>query len=169
LFQQSVQRVNSIASLNIIVGETLVVTGEEHRFIALEQLREMHSVSAKLILEAEGKNTAPALTLAALHALKNGNDPVLVVTPADQTVEDKEAFVSSIQRAVKVANTGSVVILGIKPTCPETGFGYIKKKGLAGFLGEFDVEKFVEKKIEEEFYTFKENFIKRLETQSENK
>ena len=88
LFQQAVERVNGIASNDISVGETLVVTGEEYRFIALEQLRETSSVSAKLLLEPEGKNTAPALTLAALQALKNGDDPILVVTPADQTVQN---------------------------------------------------------------------------------
>jgi mannose-1-phosphate guanylyltransferase/mannose-6-phosphate isomerase len=145
LFQQAVERVNGIASGDISVGETLVVTGEEHRFIALEQLREISFVSAKLLLEPEGKNTAPALTLAALQALKDGGDPVLVVTPADQTVKITEAFIGAVQRAVKLANAGSIVILGIKPTHPETGFGYIKQAGGAGDFGEFNVAKFVEK------------------------
>jgi mannose-1-phosphate guanylyltransferase/mannose-6-phosphate isomerase len=145
LFQQAVERVNSISSNHISVGETLVVTGEEHRFIALEQLREIPSVSAKLLLEPEAKNTAPALTLAALQALSHGNDPILVVTPADQTVQNSEAFVNAIQRSIKLADAGSIVILGIKPTGPETGFGYIKQAGTAGALGEFTVEQFVEK------------------------
>ena len=145
LFQQAVDRINNIASDDISVGETLVVTGEEHRFIALEQLREIPLVSAKLILEPEGKNTAPALTLAALQALKNGGDPVLVVTPADQTVRNTEAFIGAIQRAVKVADSGAIAILGIKPTGPETGFGYIKQSGAASDLGDFNVAKFVEK------------------------
>ncbi len=136
---------NSISSNDISVGETLVVTGEEHRFIALEQLREIPSVSAKLLLEPEAKNTAPALTFAALQALSNGNDPVLVVTPADQTVQNSEAFVNAIQRSIKLADAGSVVILGIKPTGPETGFGYIKQAGTAGGVGEFEVCQFVEK------------------------
>lgn len=145
LFQQAVERVNNIASNDISVGETFVVTGEEHRFIALEQLREIPSVSAKLILEPEGKNTAPALTLAALQALKNGDDSVLVVTPADQTVQNTKAFIGAIQRAVKVADSGAIAILGIKPTGPETGFGYIKQSGAASNLGDFNVAKFVEK------------------------
>ena len=136
---------NSISSYDISVGETLVVTGEEHRFIALEQLREIPSVSAKLLLEPEAKNTAPALTLAALQALSHGNDPILVVTPADQTVKNSEAFVNAIQRSIKLADAGSVVILGIKPTGPETGFGYIKQAGTAGGVGEFEVNQFVEK------------------------
>ena len=145
LFQQAVERVNGIASNDISVGETFVVTGEEHRFIALEQLREIPSVSAKLLLEPEGKNTAPALTLAALQALKNGDDPILVVTPADQTVQNTEAFIGAIQSAVKVADSGAIAILGIKPTGPETGFGYIKQSGAASNLGDFNVTKFVEK------------------------
>ncbi len=145
LFQQAVERVNGIASGDISVGENLVVTGEEHRFIALEQLREMSSISAKLLLEPEGKNTAPALTLAALQALKGGGDPVLVVTPADQTVKNTQAFTKAMQSAIKVANAGSIVILGIKPTGPETGFGYIKQSGAASNLGDFNVAKFVEK------------------------
>jgi mannose-1-phosphate guanylyltransferase/mannose-6-phosphate isomerase len=145
LFQQAVERVNGIASNDISVGETFVVTGEEHRFIALEQLREIPSVSAKLLLEPEGKNTAPALTLAALQALKNGDDPILVVTPADQTVQNTEAFIGAIQSAVKVADSGAIAILGIKPTGPETGFGYIKQSGAASELGDFNVAKFVEK------------------------
>lgn len=145
LFQQAVERVNEIASGDVSVGETLVVTGEEHRFIALEQLREMSSISAKLLLEPEGKNTSPALTLAALQALKDGGDPVLVVTPADQTVKNTQAFTKAMRSAIKVANAGSIVILGIKPTGPETGFGYIKQAGDAGGFGEFNVAKFVEK------------------------
>jgi len=145
LFQQAVERVNNIASSNISVGKTFVVTGEEHRFIALEQLREISSVSAKLILEPEGKNTAPALTLAALQALKDGADPVLVVTPADQTVQNTEAFIDAIQRAVRVADSGSIAILGIKPISPEIGFGYIKQSGAASDLGDFNVAKFIEK------------------------
>lgn len=145
LFQQTVERLYGIASNDIAVGETLVVTGEGHRFIALEQLREIPSVSAKFILEPESKNTAPALTLAALQALKNGNDPILVVTPSDQTVENAESFSSAIQSAVKVADSGAIAILGIKPTSPETGFGYIKKSGVVANLGDFNVAKFVEK------------------------
>ena len=122
-----------------------MVTGEEHRFIALEQLRKIPSVSAKLLLEPEGKNTAPALTLAALQALKNGDDPILVVTPADQTVQNTEAFIGAIQSAVKVADSGAIAILGIKPTGPETGFVYIKQSCAASNLGDFNVTKFVEK------------------------
>lgn len=146
LFQQAVERVNGHYPENICVGETLIVTGEEHRFLVLDQLRDMSSpVNAKVLLEPEGKNTAPALTLAALEAVKNGEDPVLLVVPADQTIQNLEVFTDAIQRSIQVAATGALVILGIKPTGPETGFGYIRQKGIVGKFGEVDVAEFVEK------------------------
>ena len=88
LFQQAVERINGLASGDIAVGETLIVTNEEHRFIVLDQLRELPEIKASLLLEPVGRNTAPALTLAALQAMAEGDDPVLVVTPADQIVQD---------------------------------------------------------------------------------
>jgi mannose-1-phosphate guanylyltransferase/mannose-6-phosphate isomerase len=145
LFQQAVNRANNITSDKISVGETLVVTGEKHRFIALDQLREMPSINAKLILEPESKNTAPALTLAALQSLSTEEDPVLLVMAADQTIQNLKAFNDAMQRSISLAAAGSIVILGIKPTSPKTDFGYIKKIGNAGSLGEFDVAEFVEK------------------------
>ena len=125
LFQQAVSRVNSLGAADIKLGETLVVTGEEHRFIALDQLREVPEINASLLLEPAARNTAPALTFAALQAIKDGQDPVLVVTPADQTVQDAAAFTDALQRSVRVAAGGSMVILGITPDRPETGYGYI--------------------------------------------
>src|ERR1017187_170265 len=74
LFQQAIERVNSLAADDIAVGGTLVVTNEEHRFLALDQLRELKSIAATLLLEPVGRNTAPALTLAALQASANGDD-----------------------------------------------------------------------------------------------
>lgn len=126
LFQQAVERVNSLAAEDIAVGETIVVTNEEHRFLALDQLRELKSVSATLLLEPVGRNTAPALTLAALQASANGDDPILVVMAADQTVADASAFTAALQEAVRAAATGATIILGINPDRPETGYGYIK-------------------------------------------
>ncbi len=125
LFQQAVERVNGLAASDITLGDALVVTNEEHRFLALDQLREMNDVAATLLLESVGRNTAPALTIAALQAMENGNDPVLVVTPADQTVVDGPEFTDALQRSIRVADTGAIVILGIAPTKPETGYGYI--------------------------------------------
>jgi mannose-1-phosphate guanylyltransferase / mannose-6-phosphate isomerase len=125
LFQNAVQRLSSLAAPDLAVAAPLVVGNEEHRFLVLDQLRELRVQPQALVLEPQGRNTAPALSLAALHALESGHDPVLVVTPADQTVTDAAAFTAAVQRAVRVAAHGAIVILGIVPHAPETGFGYI--------------------------------------------
>ncbi len=145
LFQQALERVNGLGASDITLSETLVVTNEEHRFLALDQLREMNDVAATLLLEPVGRNTAPALTIAALQAIENGRDPVLVVTPADQTVVDIAAFTEALQKSIRVADTGAIVILGITPNKPETGYGYIKREGSIGSFGEYNVAKFAEK------------------------
>jgi mannose-1-phosphate guanylyltransferase/mannose-6-phosphate isomerase len=145
LFQQAIERVNGLAADNIVVGDTLIVTGEEHRFLALDQLREMPEVSATLLLEPVGRNTAPALTFAALQAVKDGEDPILVVTPADQTVMNGSAFTQALQKSVRAAVDGSIVILGITPDKPETGYGYIKHQGAQGVNSEYTVAQFAEK------------------------
>lgn len=145
LFQQAINRVNALAASDIDLNETLVVTNEEHRFLVLDQLREMPKVNASLLLEPVGRNTAPALTLAAIQAIQNGHDPILVVTPADQIVQDGDAFTKALQNAIRAAVSGAIVILGISPDRPETGFGYIKREGVAGQYQEFKVSQFAEK------------------------
>lgn len=126
LFQQAVDRIAAIDGDDIRVQAPVVVGNAEHRFMVLEQLRELGMDSTAVILEPSGRNTAPALTLAALQAQEGGEDPVLVVTPADQTVADGVAFTVALQDAVRGADQGSIVILGITPDRPETGYGYIR-------------------------------------------
>src|SRR5471030_714848 len=126
LFQQAVARLVGLASEDIAVEAPLIVGNAEHRFLALEQLREQGVEPAAVILEPVGRNTAPALTLAALAACEGGADPVLVVSPADQTVLDHAAFTAALQKAVRGAAGGAIVILGILPTSPETAYGYIR-------------------------------------------
>lgn len=145
LFQQAVERVNQLGAVDIALGATLVVTNEEHRFLALEQLREIKGVDATLLLEPVGRNTAPAITLAALQAAEGGADPILVVTPADQTVQNSAAFTAALQQSIRAASGGGVVILGITPDKPETGYGYIQHSGSAGVHGEYAVTQFAEK------------------------
>ena len=142
LFQQAAGRLVSLAAPDIHIAPTCVVGNEEHRFLVLEQLREMHIEGATLLLEPMGRNTAPAMTLAALQAMQSGTDPVLAVTPADQTVVDEAAFTAALQRAVRLAAGGAIVILGVQPDRPETGYGYIKASGPADSMV---VERFVEK------------------------
>ena len=126
LFQQAALRLTSLGNSSIQVAAPLIVTGEEHRFLASEQLREADIPLGAALLEPIGRNTAPALTLAALAAIENGADPVLVVTPADQTVVDSVAFTTSTQAAIEQAAQGCIVILGVTPNRPETGYGYVK-------------------------------------------
>jgi len=142
LFQQAVTRLQGLASPTQPVNPPLVVGNEEHRFLVLDQLRELKAEPSAVILEPLGRNTAPALTLAALQALEDGQDPVLVVTPADQTVTDTESFNSALSQAVEAAADGTIVILGITPDRPETGYGYILASAAEGIAA---VERFVEK------------------------
>lgn len=126
LFQQAAARLHDLAAADIAVAPPLVVGNEDHRFLILDQLRELGRDPAAVLLEPVGRNTAPAVTLAALQAVQDGGDPVLVVTPADQTVTDAGAFTAALQRAVRAAADGAIVILGVQPDRPETGYGYIR-------------------------------------------
>jgi len=147
LFQQAAKRLTGLANNAIEVAAPLIVTGEEHRFLAAEQLREAGISLGAALLEPVGRNTAPALTLAALAAIENGADPVLVVTPADQTVVNAEAFTAVMQQAVEEAAKGTIVILGVTPDKPETGYGYIQTAPSPQGKGEAIqiVNRFVEK------------------------
>lgn len=126
LFQQAALRLSNLANAKFQVASPLIVTGEEHRFLATEQLREIGIESGCVLLEPFGRNTAPALTLAALEAIEGGIDPVLVTTPADQMVSDFTAFCVSMQRSINEAANGAIVLLGVTPDRPETGYGYIQ-------------------------------------------
>ncbi len=138
LFQQAVARLLALGVDGLDVARPLVVGNEEHRFMVLDQLRDMRAEPQAVILEPMGRNTAPAVTLAALQALEAGADPVLVVTPADHIVTDEPVFTAALRRAVSAAGDGAVVILGIAPDKPETGYGYIRADGA-------QVAQFVEK------------------------
>jgi mannose-1-phosphate guanylyltransferase/mannose-6-phosphate isomerase len=143
LFQQAARRLAALADNATQVAPSYIVSNEEHRFLVLEQLREVKLELGVALLEPIGRNTAPALYLAALAALENGQDPILVVTPADQIIADNVTFTRVMRQAIQEAANGSIVTLGIQPDKPETGYGYIKtgsdNKGLR------PVERFVEK------------------------
>ncbi len=145
LFQQAVDRLVALGNDGLTVLAPIIVSNEDHRFIVLEQLREGVFKSGTVLLEPVSRNTAPAVTLAALAALEDNTDPILVITPADQIVSDLPAFTISMQRAVKEASTGTVVIFGVVPDRPETGYGYIKTKGNEEADIGFMVDRFIEK------------------------
>lgn len=125
--------------------DPLVVCNEEHRFVVAEQMR-LLGKQPQVLLEPCGRNTAPALTLAALHARRGGADPVLVVMPADHVIRQVEVFRDAVRDAAKLAAAGLAVTFGITPDCPETGYGYIQR-GLprADDCEAFELARFVEK------------------------
>ena len=129
LFQQAVSRMQGLADAATEVAPPVVVGNEEHRFLVLDQLRELATPPSAVLLEPMGRNTAPAVTLAALQALEHGLDPVMVVVSADQTVTDGTAYTESLRRAVIAAAEGAIAILGVTPDRPETGYGYIRTDG----------------------------------------
>ncbi|HMO46197.1 MAG TPA: mannose-1-phosphate guanylyltransferase/mannose-6-phosphate isomerase [Rubrivivax sp.] len=143
LFQQAALRLRALAAEDIRVAGLCVVGNEEHRFLVLDQLAGLKLGPASVLLEPSGRNTAPAMTLAALHATQQGGDPVLVVTPADQSIGDEAAFSAALQRAVRAAADGAFVILGVAPDRAETGYGYIRCEHVP--RGEMQVAQFVEK------------------------
>ena len=141
MLQATVARMDGIPTL----GDPLLVCNEEHRFVVAEQIR-LLGKCGKIILEPVGRNTAPALTLAALFASQGGADPVLVVMPADHVILDAAAFQAAVVKAARLAETGLAVTFGITPDCPETGYGYIQKGApLAGETEAFRLARFVEK------------------------
>jgi mannose-1-phosphate guanylyltransferase / mannose-6-phosphate isomerase len=144
LLQATVRRVDGIAG--VALAAPMVVCNEEYRFVIAEQLRVMGKPGT-VVLEPLGRNTAPALTLAALAAIKNGADPILLVMPADHVIVDKAAFQAVVQQGAALAAEGVVVTFGITPSAPETGYGYIQSgeahAGPAG--GAKRIARFVEK------------------------
>jgi len=137
MLQATWQRVAPIASRG-----PLVIANEEHRFVAAEQLQQVGAAPAAIILEPVGRNTAPAISVAALEATRDGADALLLVLPSDHVITDEAAFRSAVQAAASAAEAGKLVTFGIVPTGPETGYGYIKAADGEGLRA---VERFVEK------------------------
>lgn len=126
------------------LGKPLLVGNEEYRFLIAQQLQEVGIVHAPLILEPCGRNTAPALTMAALAAQSDGLDPILVIMPADHVIQDEVAFCVAVHKGALLAAQGKLVTFGIQPTAPETGYGYIQL-GEPLPSGAYQVAQFVEK------------------------
>ncbi|AJQ86442.1 mannose-1-phosphate guanylyltransferase/mannose-6-phosphate isomerase [Xanthomonas oryzae pv. oryzicola] len=120
----------------------IVVANEEHRFMAAEQLQQLGVKPSAILLEPKGRNTAPAIAVAALEATRDGADPLLLVMPSDHVIQNEAAFQAAVTTAAAAAEQGKLVTFGIKPTAPETGYGYIKAGAGNGVSA---VERFVEK------------------------
>ncbi|HLO78724.1 MAG TPA: mannose-1-phosphate guanylyltransferase/mannose-6-phosphate isomerase [Magnetospirillum sp.] len=125
-----------------IVGRPVVVCNQEHRFIVAEQLREIGVEPRGIVIEPVGRNTAPAVAVAALLAQAEADD-LLLVMPSDHQIKDVEAFRAAVAAAVPLAQAGMLVTFGIRPTEANTGYGYIRRGAATG--GGFLVDRFVEK------------------------
>ncbi len=148
LFQKAVLRVGALAGDGIAVRAPCVVANEEHRFTVLEQLAAIGLKPARVLLEPFGRNTAAALTLAAIDVAgreQGDADPVLVVTPADHAMADLAACTGALRQAVATAQAGAIVVLGVRPTRPDTGYGYMRTEAAGAGAGAAKVAAFVEK------------------------
>lgn len=154
LLQQTLRRVSGLAAcVNDQVngvGQPIVVCNEAHRFLVAEQIRVMDLEASTIVLEPAGRNTAPALTIAAMIARRDGQDPVLLMSPADHLMRDGQVFQSVVAAGLRKATENHIVVFGVTPNRAETGYGYIAVGGpLDDTSGGLRLEKFVEKPDEE--------------------
>ena len=122
--------------------QPIIVANDAHRFMVAEQLREAGATPAAIILEPLGRNTAPAIALAAIEATRHGEDALLLVLPSDHVITDVPAFHAAVREAAKAAQAGQLVTFGVVPAGPETGYGYIRAGGVGSAR---PVQQFVEK------------------------
>lgn len=142
LLQETVRRLDGLADIS--VQSPIIVSNEEYRFVIAEQLRVLGK-TGKIILEPYGRNTAPALTVAAIAATQEGGDPILLVMPSDHVITDIAAFQAAVHKGMSLAENGMLVTFGITPDTPETGYGYIQYGTVLHEPGTFRISRFVEK------------------------
>ncbi|MCP3707423.1 mannose-1-phosphate guanylyltransferase/mannose-6-phosphate isomerase [Paraburkholderia sp. CNPSo 3274] len=143
LLQATVHRLDGFSSEWQVASSPIVVCGEEHRFVIVDQLRAC-GMDARLVVEPARRDTAPALTLGAALACANGDDAILIVMPSDHAIADVDALQRALECAARHAQRGAIVTLGVPPRSPETGFGYIRI-GEAIADGAHRIDGFVEK------------------------
>ena len=141
LLQETANRLDDIEGL----GDAVYVCNEEHRFLVAEQVAQLGKKPATIILEPEGRNTAPALTLAALYLVRQDPDAMMVVMPADHVMTEPQQFVAAVRQGGVNAEQGALVTFGIVPDTPETGYGYIKRDVEVSGTSAYSVASFVEK------------------------
>ncbi len=139
MLQETSQRLASLET-----APPIVVCNEAHRFLVAEQLREIATPASALILEPAGRNTAPAIALAAIQAVEQDPDAILLVLPADHHIGDPSAFIQAVQQGLPGAQAGHLVTFGVVPSAPETGYGYIRG-GTELSSGILELAEFVEK------------------------
>ncbi len=141
LLQDTATRLDGISG----VHKPLFVCNEEHRFMLAEQVRALGKDPEAILLEPQGRNTAPALTLAALYLVDKDPDTMMVVMPADHVIPDQAAFAAAVEQGAPLAEEGYLVTFGVASDKPETGYGYIRRGEEIDGRGVFRVERFVEK------------------------
>ena len=142
MLQNTVLRLKGLEN----VAPPIVICNEEHRFMTAEQLREIRVDFQAIILEPVGRKTAPAIAIAALKAMENSDDPILLILPADHVIEKTSQFHDAVLSGVAYAQKGHLITFGIVPDSPETGYGYIKKGDLLkGSSRICKIQSFVEK------------------------
>lgn len=141
MLHETLKRLTGIKDL----GAPIVICNEAHRFLAAEQLRIAGFTNGEILLEPEGRNTAPAVALAALHALQKDSDVNLLILPADHVIGSIETLHEAIEVARNAADQGSLVTFGVTPTHGETGYGYIKAGEQLSDSGVYQINEFLEK------------------------
>ena len=148
LFQLAARRLAALAAPGLELAAPCIVGNDEHRFLVLDQLREIRLDPSSVLLEPMGRNTAPAIALAALEVMRRDPEGIMLVVPADHVVTGQREFQAAVSLATRLAKEGHLVTFGIKPIRPETGYGYIKPNGRAlvgklGTLKGYRVQKFL--------------------------
>jgi len=140
MLQETILRLNGLDNL----ADPIIVCNADHRFLVAEQCQQINVTNPTILLEPIGRNTAPAITAAALHSIKDSGDAVLLILSADHVIQDVNAFHKAINIANKKAQDGKLATFGIVPTDANTGYGYIKSSKTNND-GAYEVEEFVEK------------------------
>ena len=153
MLQDTIKRLDGVGAQSPIF-----ICNEAHRFLVAEQLRQQDIEHGGILLEPVGRNTAPAIALAALHGLQNDEDPVLLVLAADHLIVNHKQFHKAIGHAQTLAEQGKLVTFGVVPTSPHTGYGYIRRgEQLDQAETGFAVSEFVEKPDEKTAQTYVDN------------
>ena len=138
LFQQTCQRLSGP-----LFADLYVLSNHRHRFLVADQLEEIGASAAKIVIEPEGRNTAPAACIAALIAADKDEDALVLLAPSDHMIGDKAGFARAVESGIEAAEAGRLVVFGVEPDCPHTGYGYIETEG--GNRVDLKVKRFVEK------------------------
>lgn len=142
LLQKTIERISNLKN----ISSPILICNEEHRFLVAEQMRGINIKNCSILLEPFGRNTAPAIAIAALKALDKNDDPILLILSSDHEISNKEKFINTLNAGINYAENEKLVTFGIIPTSPETGYGYIKAaKPFTDNLEGIDIKEFLEK------------------------